>query len=114
MLLTYLSADLIKEADEKKKKILVVGENIDFLRGVMAKLSDIYEVAVAKSTEQARGYLKTHEVDLLLVDYQMPKLTDVDEGKIIGVHFEEMNVEEVASLADDYFSKVDDSGKKKA
>ncbi|SCX99113.1 Signal transduction histidine kinase [Pseudobutyrivibrio sp. AR14] len=113
MLLTYLSADLIKEVDEKKQKILVVGENIDFLRGVMAKLSDLYEVAVAKSTEQAQGYLKTHEVDLLLVDYQMPKLTDVDEEKIIGAHFEEMNVEEVASLADDYFSKVDDSGKEK-
>jgi len=41
-------------------------------------------------------------------------LTDVDEGKIIRAHFEEMNVEEVASLADDYFSKVDDSGKEKA
>ncbi|MBR5649566.1 response regulator [Pseudobutyrivibrio sp.] len=104
MLLTYLSADLVKQVDEEKKCILVVHEDIAFLRGVMAGLSDLYEVAVAKSIEQAQTYLKTHEADLILMDYEMPELAESYDGKIIRDHFKEINVDQVISQVNDYFA----------
>ncbi len=70
MLRTYLSPDLVRPPEsEKMQSILVVNENIDFLRKASARLSESYDVAVAKSIGQASFYLKTHEIDLILMDY---------------------------------------------
>ena len=81
MLLTYLSPDLVRPPEsEKKQSILVVNEDIDFLRKASARLSESYDVAVAKSIRQASAYLKTHEIDLILMDYPIFTKFSNNEG----------------------------------
>ena len=109
MLLAYLPSDLVKKIDkEKKNKILVVYEEIDYLRKVMTELSDQYEVALAKSAKQALGYLKSHEVDLIVVDYQIQELQEIDKEKILRNNFKEMSVEDVSLQVNEYFAKCAD------
>ena len=81
MLLTYLSPDLVRPPEsEKKQSILVVNEDIDFLRKASARLSESYDVAVAKSIRQASAYMKTHEIDLILMDYPIFTKFSNNEG----------------------------------
>jgi signal transduction histidine kinase/CheY-like chemotaxis protein len=111
MLLTYLSSDLIKKvADEteQKHKILLVDEDIQFLRRLMELLSNKYEVAVSKSTEQAEAYLKSHETELILMDDKLENLDEGETDKIIRDRFKEKSETEITSLIDDFFAKVAD------
>ena len=113
MLIAYLPSDLVKKIDkEKKNKILVVYEEIDYLRKVMTKLSGQYEVALAKSAKQALGYLKSHEVDLIVVDYQIQELQEIDKEKILRNNFKEMSVEDISLQINEYFAKCADKERK--
>jgi signal transduction histidine kinase/CheY-like chemotaxis protein len=65
MLLNYLPPDLVEQADTEEKpksdavqSILVMSEDIEFLKRLRGKLSDRYKVALAKSEEQALTYLQ--------------------------------------------------------
>jgi CheY-like chemotaxis protein len=109
MLRTHLSSDLIKKVaaePEQKHKILLVDEDIQFLRKVMELLSNKYEVAVSKSTEQAIAYLKTHEADLILMDDRLDSLAGWEPDKIIRDNFKEKSETEITSIVDDFFAKV--------
>jgi len=109
MLCTYISSDLIKQVDrepEQKHKILLVDEDIQFLRRLMELLSNKYEVAVSKSTAQATAYLKSHEADLIIMDDKLDNLAEGEPDKIIRDSFKEKSETEITSLIDDFFVKV--------
>ncbi|QFJ54315.1 response regulator [Pseudobutyrivibrio xylanivorans] len=78
MLLTYLPQDLVtnvenmaaeekqekskeKSKDENLHSILVVSENVGFLKKIRARLTDKYNVVLVKSEEQAMSYLQKQE-----------------------------------------------------
>lgn len=69
MLLTYLPKDLIGQADVEEEKppsntvqsILVVSEDVGFLKRIKERLTDRYKVVVVKSEEQALAYLQKQE-----------------------------------------------------
>ncbi len=74
LLLTYLPQDLVTKAEdifieEKQEKtnsktlhsILVVSEDVGFLKKIRARLTDKYNVVLVKSEEQAMSYLQKQE-----------------------------------------------------
>lgn len=61
-----------KEAEEEKKRILVVDDSGILLRSVKAMLADRYEVAVATDGKKAIERAKRRKPDLILLDYEMP------------------------------------------
>ena len=70
MLLKYLSQDLVsqgKDAAETKNKadtvhsIVVVNDDVEFLKKIKARLTDRYKVVLVKSEEQALAYLQKQE-----------------------------------------------------
>lgn len=61
-----------------KKTILVVDDfqsNLIFIKQV---LSDIYDVAIAASGEQALKYLRTNIPDLIILDIWMPEMDGIE------------------------------------
>lgn len=56
-------------------KLLVVDDDITFLKMVKKWLMDKYQVTIVKSGMQAIKYIKGHRPDLILLDYDMP-ITD--------------------------------------
>ena len=60
----------------------MVNEDIDFLRKATSTLSERYDVAVAKSMEQATSFLHKHEVDLIVMDYRIyTDLADMERSQ---------------------------------
>ncbi len=59
-------------AENVKKKILVVDDNGVFLRTAKSILESKYEVILAKSGEKALTMAATENPDLILLDYEMP------------------------------------------
>ncbi len=80
-------SDLLDEADmlryrDTQKKILVVDDDVTFLKMVRKWLSWKYHVTTVKSGMQAIRHLASHTPDLILMDYDMPvtngsKLTEM-------------------------------------
>ncbi len=109
MLLNYLSTDLVQAPENesaRKYSVLVIDEDIDYLRRIKEKLSELYEVVVVKSTEQALAYFKNHEADLILMDSQLPELANMDKEKILTGHFKEMSLEDVYALVNERFGHI--------
>lgn len=68
-----LDAILNKEEDESRKKsILLVDDDASFLQLLYAWLKNDYRVGMAKSGMQAITWLARNNVDLVLLDYEMP------------------------------------------
>lgn len=61
------------EADAKKKHILVVDDSGNFLYTIKEWLSPYYKVTVVSSALNAMECLKKMNVDLVLLDYEMPE-----------------------------------------
>ena len=59
-------------AAEEQKLILLVDDDIMYLKMLHGALMKYYRVAVAKNGEQALTYLKKNKPDLVLLDYFMP------------------------------------------
>ena len=57
------------------KKILIVDDDITFLKMVKKWLMDKYQVTIVKSGMQAIKYITGHRPDLILMDYDMPITT---------------------------------------
>ena len=57
------------------KEILLVDDDVTFLKMMKRWLMDKYMVTVVKSGVQAIKYLTTHKPDLILMDYDMPITT---------------------------------------
>ena len=56
----------------EKKQLLLVDDDITFLKMMQKWLGTQYRVVAARSGMQALGYLAEHTVDLILLDYEMP------------------------------------------
>ena len=66
---TMLNSD---DGNEKKKQILLVDDDVTFLKMMQTWLGTKYRVAAARSGPQALNYLAEHTVDLIILDYEMP------------------------------------------
>lgn len=66
--------EIAEEAEEIKKKILVVDDNGILLRSVKTMLADDYDVAFATDGMMALDKAKKWGPDLILLDYEMPKM----------------------------------------
>ena len=57
------------------KNILLVDDDITYLKMVQKWLSAYYSIAAVKSGKQAISYLTNHTPDLILMDYDMPEMS---------------------------------------
>lgn len=64
----------MEETEIEKKRILVVDDDSTMLRALKIWLSDEYKVYMANSGTAAITLLAQKEVDLILLDYEMPVL----------------------------------------
>lgn len=63
---------LNSEESQEKKQILLVDDDIAFLKMMQKWLCTKYRVAAARSGPQAIKYLEEHTAELILLDYEMP------------------------------------------
>ena len=61
-----------KTAEDGRKHVLVVDDDIQQLQQIKDHLSEFYHVAMAPSGKSAYIYLEDHQPDLILLDYRMP------------------------------------------
>lgn len=66
---TMLNSD---DVNKEKKQVLLVDDDITFLKMMQKWLGTKYRVAAARTGPQALSYLAEHTVDLILLDYEMP------------------------------------------
>ena len=66
----YLESEPV--TDDFRKNILIVDDDITYMRTVYEWLKDEYHVDMASSGMQAIGHLSRKKVDLVLLDYEMP------------------------------------------
>ncbi len=60
------------DSEETKKSILIVDDDITYMRTVYGWLKNKYRVGMASSGIQAISWLAKNKADLILLDYQMP------------------------------------------
>ena len=75
-----LIATLMLEAEElslrfEQKSIMIVDDDVTFLKVIRKKLGTKYRVTAVKSGMQAIKHLGSHTPDLILMDYDMPITT---------------------------------------
>ncbi len=58
--------------ENRKKTVLIVDDDITYMRTVYEWLKDRYRVGMASSGVQAISYLTKNKADLVLLDYEMP------------------------------------------
>lgn len=58
--------------EKRKKNILIVDDDITYMRTVYGWLKDSYHVGMASNGVQAISYLAKNSADLILLDYEMP------------------------------------------
>ncbi len=58
--------------ENRKKTVLIVDDDITYMRTIYEWLKDSYHVGMASSGVQAIGYLAKNKADLVLLDYEMP------------------------------------------
>ena len=58
--------------ENRKKTILIVDDDITYMRTVYEWLKDTYRVGMASSGMQAFSFLARNKADLVLLDYEMP------------------------------------------
>ncbi|MBO4905108.1 MAG: response regulator [Lachnospiraceae bacterium] len=58
--------------EKRKKTVLIVDDDITYMRTVYEWLKDKYHVGMAASGLQAISYLAKNKADLVLLDYEMP------------------------------------------
>ncbi len=62
----------VEQELHREKHLLLVDDDVAFLRMMRGWLSEKYDVACVKSSMQALTFLATHTPDLILLDYDMP------------------------------------------
>ena len=72
-LLNDIEMYLEREAQyERRKSILIVDDDVSYMSMIMEWLKDKYRVSMANSGMQAITWLAKNQVDLVLLDYEMP------------------------------------------
>ena len=61
--------------DKRKKTVLIVDDDITYMRTVYEWLKDTYHVGMASNGVQAISYLAKNRADLILLDYEMPVIS---------------------------------------
>lgn len=64
--------DFFSDTQERRKSILIVDDNVNYMSMIMDWLKDSYRVYMANSGVQAITWLATNHADLILLDYEMP------------------------------------------
>ncbi|SFG29444.1 response regulator [Oribacterium sp. WCC10] len=59
-------------ATDEKKLILLVDDDIMYLKMLHGAMMQQYRIAMAKNGDQALAYLQKNKPDLILLDYMMP------------------------------------------
>lgn len=72
----------------KRYKILVVDDDIVFLRTAMNYLNEEYRVSVVKSGIEALSYMGKEKPDAILLDYEMPEFDGPQTLKMIRANDE--------------------------
>ena len=67
----------------RRKSLLLVDDDIMFLKMMSSYLSDKYDIALAKSGTQAISYLSANVPDLILLDYSMPVMSGAQVMQMI-------------------------------
>ena len=67
-----LKVMLNSDMNRERKQILLVDDDITFLKMMQTWLGTKYHVAAARSGPQALSYMAEHTVNLILLDYEMP------------------------------------------
>lgn len=57
---------------KQNKTVLIIDDDVDFLKIAKAKLSKYYKVLTVNSGKTALEYLTSHDVDLIILDFYMP------------------------------------------
>ncbi|MCR4617999.1 MAG: response regulator [Lachnospiraceae bacterium] len=58
--------------DKRRKTVLIVDDDITYMRTVYEWLKETYHVGMASNGVQAISYLAKNKADLILLDYEMP------------------------------------------
>lgn len=61
-----------KEKQDNRKTILMIDDDMSYLKQMNSFLQDLYNVIMINSAKLALNYLLKHTPDLILLDYQMP------------------------------------------
>ena len=73
MLIKEVSTFLVENTDDNKKRtVLIVDDDVTYMRTVYEWLKGYYHVGMAQSGVQAISYLAKNKADLVLLDYEMP------------------------------------------
>ena len=72
--------------------ILVVDDDVTFLRMVQKWLSTKYAVSAVKSGKQAISYIGQHVPDLILLDYDMPEQNGAETAEKIHEQYGELEI----------------------
>ena len=59
-------------ANDDRKLVLLVDDDIMYIKMLHGALMQHYRIAMAKNGDQALAYLKKNKPDLILLDYMMP------------------------------------------
>lgn len=62
----------VKESKDHKKTVLMIDDDMPYLKQLNSMLSEHYNVIMINSAKLAMDYLLTHTPDVILLDYQMP------------------------------------------
>ena len=77
---------------EAKKRILIVDDDPTMLRMIKSLLSEKYHVYMANSGMNAITFLATNEVDLILLDYEMPVISGAKVLEMIRSEIKTENI----------------------
>ncbi len=82
----------VEELTREKPHILVIDDDVRMLRTIYQILKNDYQVSVTKGGEEARNFLKTNEVRLILLDYMMPGENGVEVLKSLRANQKTGNI----------------------
>ena len=98
---------------ETKKKILAIDDSMPQINTYQGILSSRYIFRAAKSASEAISFLNTNQVDLVLLDIEMPNISGFEFYKDIKRIPSYMNVPIIfvsSKTGDDFLRQVKESG----
>lgn len=99
-----------------KINLVIVDDHRLFRNGLKALLKELDYIATvgeASNGKEFLSYLETHEVDMALVDINMPVMNGIDATRIATATYPKLSVIALSMLNDeDYYFKMIDAGAK--